>query len=46
MRWNLLKYIGGYIGITENKMEPTVVYWALERDIGKQDGTYYSTMVF
>ena len=33
---------GGYIGIMEKKMDATRVYWGLDRDNGKENGSYYS----
>ena len=32
----------GYIGIMENKMETTIVYWGLYGDNGKENGNYYN----
>ena len=41
----------GYIRIMERKMETTIVYWGyirvilgLYRDIGKENGNYYSIL--
>ena len=41
MKWKLLEYIGIYIGIMENEMETTVVYWGLYRDNGKEIETTF-----
>ena len=37
-------HIGVYIGIMENKMETTIVYWGLYWDNGKYIGNYYSIL--
>ena len=35
---------GGYIGIMENIMETTIVYWGLCGDNGKENGNHYSIL--
>ena len=35
--WSFAIY-GDYIGIMENKMETTIVYWGLHGDNGKENG--------
>ena len=34
----------GYIGIMENEMETTIVYWGYIWDNGKENGNYYSML--